>query len=120
MKKLLTAILISLILITGAWAAGKQWVKQSSSQTVSAAVVTGEGLLHYIIFATNGTNSPAVNVYDNTAASGTKLIPTDTEITTSATDRIQTIPFDPPVRYYTGLYISVSTTCAYMVYFESE
>lgn len=119
-KKLLLAILIILFISTGAWAAGKAWVKQGDSETASASVVTGAGLFHSIIFSTNGTNANTVNIYDNTAASGTKLIPTDTRITTSATDRIQTITFDPPVRFYTGIYVSVDSTIAYMVYFESE
>lgn len=124
MKKLLTVILISLFLVSCnsiCWAAGKASMKQSATQTASAAITTSGGLFHGIIFVTNGTNQNTVNIYDNaTAASGTKLIPTDTVIPTSSTNRLTTLSFSPPVRFFNGIYVSVDSTISYMVYWENE
>jgi len=99
-----------------------EWCKPSAEQTADAAITTSQGLFHGIAVITDATNSVTVKVYDNaTAASGTKLIP-DWTVTTSTTDRIQTYSVYPPVRYYSGLYIDITTSGAvtYIVFFESN
>ncbi len=121
MKKLLTLTLITLLITTGAWAAGKGWVKQSAERKASASTVTGQGLLHRVIVTTDGGNPPTLNLYDSLTASGTKLIPSIVITTNTISDRFQSIVFDPPLRFYTGIYVSVSTSAGrYMVYWESE
>lgn len=121
-KKLLLISLIALLICGSTWARSKGWVRASSSQSASAAVVTtGPGLLHYVFFFTDGSTANTVNIYDNaSAASGTKLIPTDFPLTSSATDRGQSISFNPPARFFNGVYVNVSSTCEYMVYYEFD
>ena len=95
--------------------------KTSETKTADAAITTSGGLFHGITVVTDATNAVTLNIYDNaTAASGRKLIPTDTVITTSAADRVQTYSVYPPVEYYSGVYVDItcSGTVAYMVYFE--
>jgi hypothetical protein len=92
----------------------------SDEGTASASVVTGPGLLDGIILNTDGTNPVTLNIYDNTAASGTQLIPDDTVITTSSTARLSKISFSPPLRFNTGVYVEVTTSGAvgYIVYYR--
>jgi hypothetical protein len=123
-KKVLLTILVAIFLslITGSVIA-EEWCHPSAVQTASAAVRTSAGIFHGILFVTDGTNAVTVNVYDNaSAASGTKLIPTDTIITTSATNRLTGISIDPPVRYDKGIYVEItcSGTVAYMVYYKDD
>lgn len=116
MKRILIALLIVLFLSTGTLAG--EWCKQSTQKTADAAITTSEGVFYGIIFSTDSANYVDVDVYDNaSAASGTKLIPT-TRITTSATDRVQSISFMPPIRFYNGIYVDItcSGTINYMVY----
>lgn len=99
-----------------------EWSKQSAEKTADAAITTSGGLFHGIAVITDATNSVTVSIYDNaTAASGTELIPTWI-VTTSARDRIQAYSINPPVRYYNGVYVDITTsgTVTYMVYFESN
>jgi hypothetical protein len=99
---------------------------EQSTETASAAITTVGGCFLGIVFFTDGTNAVTVNIYDNaSAASGTKLIPTDTVITTSSSDRLRSIGFDADdrrcdVQYFNGLYVEI--TCAgdvsYTVYYK--
>lgn len=93
----------------------------SDEQSASAAILAADGWFHGITVITDGANAVTVDIYDNaSAASGTKLIPTAT-ITTSATDRIQTINPPKPIRVKNGIYVNVtcSGTVGYMVYYET-
>ena len=86
-----------------------------------AAILAEAGWFHGITVITDGSNAVTVDIYDNaSAASGTKLIPTAT-ITTSATDRIQTINPPKRIRVKNGIYVNVtcSGTVGYMVYYET-
>ena len=117
MKKLIFAALVLFLLASPAWA-------NSIGNTSDAAVTTGPGYLKGLIIHTDGTNACTVSVYDNTAASGTKLFSTRT-VTTSATDRTQALSFDDKeVPYGTGIYVDITVgdggTCTYDVYFESR
>jgi hypothetical protein len=120
MKKLFSISIATIVLFVASLSMANDIVwPNKSTKTASASITTGPGVFGGIVLATDGTNAVTLTVYDSSAASGTKLFPTMT-ITTSATDRIQSIAF--PVRYYTGLYVSI--TCAgsveYTVYFEAK
>jgi hypothetical protein len=117
MKKWIIAILALLVFASPSWA-------NSIGNTSDAAVTTGPGYLKGLIVHTDATNACTVSVYDNTAASGTKLFSTWT-VTTSATDRTQALSFDDnEVPYGTGIYVDITVggggTCTYDVYFESR
>lgn len=120
MKKILTGLLIVLFLCTGAVAG--DWMKQSIQYSGSTANPTSSGgVFHGVIIISDGSDYVDMDIYDNTAASGTKLIPT-IRITTSSTDRIQSISMNPPVRYYNGIYVNITTngTVKYMIYYFSD
>jgi hypothetical protein len=89
----------------------------SGEKTASAMIATGSGAFHGIMFATNGTDAVTVSVYDNTAASGTKLVPT-LVIPSSATSRAASLSIGPAVEFVTGLYVEItcSGTVGYVVY----
>lgn len=124
MKKKVLTILIAVLLIAGiVYASSSGWVKCSSTQSASALITAKPGLFHRILFVTNGTNANTVNIYDydSASASGNKLIPTDTVIVTSATNRMDdTLKFNPPIRFYKGIYVTVDSTIKYMVYWEND
>jgi len=107
-----------LIVLFAGWR--NDYVNQSTEKSASASISTTSGYLYGITISTDATNAVAIDIYDNTAASGTKLIQTMT-ITTSATDRVTSIGFNPPVEYRTGLYVSVTCagTVGYMVYYRN-
>ena len=117
MKRMILALCILLTMASAAWA-------NSIGNTSDAAVTTGPGYLKKIIVHTDATNACTLAVYDNTAASGRKLL-SSWLVTTSATDRNQSISFDGHDNpYATGIYVDITVggggTCTYDVYFESR
>jgi|GEM_PF-4840534 hypothetical protein len=114
MKKLFIVLCV-LLMAAGAWAADS--ARYSGSKAASASIATGEGYFYGVLIATDSTTGITVNVYDSTAASGSKLIPTIVA-NTSSIDRFKAIYPPVPVRYYNGIYVSISSTdCAYEVYY---
>ncbi|MFA5377516.1 MAG: hypothetical protein WC455_17325 [Dehalococcoidia bacterium] len=105
MKKLV-AILIILLFASPVLAQDFRF--GSGVKTSSGIVATGPGVLTQIIVGTDGTNSPTIDLYDNTAASGTKLVP-QWYVYTSAFERIATLPIDNE-RFFNGLYVNISGT----------
>lgn len=55
-----------------------EWAVTSDEQTADATILTGSGWFHQIIVMPDGTNNVTVSIYDNTASSGTELLPTMT------------------------------------------
>ena len=113
MKKILIALLIVLFATT-AFAA----MKNSGAKSADALIATGQGVFYGIIVSTDSTNAVTLDIYDNTSASGTKLIPTST-ITTASDDRIQSITFENGVEFYKGIYVDITCagTVGYNVYY---
>ncbi len=117
MKKILFALILTAIAFNASRALA-DWTgeKISSGQVMvakitapaaaSAAAVTGRAAFYGIIVKTDGINNVTLNIYDNTAASGTKLIPTDTVI--SGTERTWTLSYTPAVGCTIGVYVSIS------------
>lgn len=101
-------ILISLVIIM--LMAAPAWGKGTIGNTADALCATGTGYLRGILVHTDGTNAVTLAVYDNTAASGTKLFSTWT-VTTSATNRTSAIEFtEQECPFYTGIYVDVTTS----------
>ena len=118
--KALAIVLILLLLATGAMAFKASRV--SSNQTASAAITTTGGYFHSILFSAVSAYDVTVDVYDNaTTNSGRKLMPTAT-IKTTSTSRERAFSFDPPVEYFDGIYVNITTsdTLNYMVFFNTE
>jgi hypothetical protein len=98
----------------------EEWMENTTTQTADAATLTGTGYLYGFVFDTDGTNDVTFDIYDNTSGSGTKLVPTTIEVTTSSTNRISTLSFEPPLAFNTGVYVDLTTAGAvgYMVYYR--
>jgi anti-sigma-K factor RskA len=118
MKKRMILWVAMAALLVCATAYAQSFVNGSGSKSASALILDGTGKLHGIVVTTDGTNAQTVDIYDNTSATGTKLIPTWV-VTTSSTDRTQSIGFYPPVNFNTGCYVNVSGsgTVGYVVYY---
>jgi len=101
--------------------AGQVQVTQISDPAASsAAAATGQAAFYGIIIKTDGTNNVTLNIYDNIAASGKKLVPTD--IVVLGTARIWALSYSPAIKCLTGIYVSVSVagggTCTYQVLYD--
>jgi hypothetical protein len=117
MKKIFIVLAI-LLMATAVFAADLK----SVGNTADAAITTGSGYLKGIIISTDSANSVTFAVYDNTAASGSKLFSTLT-VTTSTANRVTTLSFDGhECPYSTGIYVDITTagSVSYDVYFESN
>lgn len=120
MKKRILIFILFILLIPFVVSAFKG-AGQSEEKTTTATVVTGSGVLHGLIVMSDGTNAITIDGYDNTAAAGKKLFPTWT-VTTSASNRAQSLSISPPVNFSNGVHIVI--TCAgtvkYMVYYNRK
>ena len=116
MKKLF--IVICIVLMAFVAYAADQAARYSGEKAASGAITAGQGLFYGFLIATDSTTAVTVSIHDNaTAASGSEVIPTVT-VPTAADYRMQAIYPPVPIRYYNGLYVSISTTdCKYSVYF---
>jgi len=128
MRRLLTAIILILGLMFLTQAAvpshafmPPEWCQQSDEKTADATIDTGAGFFYGIEVMTDGTNPVTIDIYDNTAAGGTKLIPTWV-VTTAATDRRKPLDRFPSVPYSKGVYVDITTsgTVKYMVFFRER
>ena len=90
---------------------------KSGEKTSSVTIDTGSGELRGVCINTDGSNNATVILYDNTAASGTKLwehVVLGADITGGFFDSFG-------IEYDTGLYLSISGTGASAnVYFASR
>lgn len=123
MKKffcLLAAILLIPVAAIG-WTPPQSWMVPTAVLTADAAAYTGVGFIYGILAESDGTNDITVQLYDNTAASGTKLAPL-WRIATTSDNRSHYISFDPPLRVGTGCYVDVTTagTVNYAVYYRPQ
>jgi len=117
MKKVLMILLSFMFIATSASAIEK--IQASIDYTADASVRTVAGNLYGLYIVTDGANDVTFAVYDNTAASGATLIPTTViEVSEGTT---HTISFYPPVAFYNGVYIDITTsgTVTYKAYYNS-
>jgi hypothetical protein len=97
-----------------------EWMHQTVTLTADAAAVTGAGYIYGIVIVTDGSNAPTFAVYDNTSATGTKIVP---DLVLEATPRVQTLSLDPAVAFSNGVYVDLTIsagTVAYMVYYREK
>jgi len=121
MKKAITAITTIMFLFLAAFPAIAQdnFVNSTGDLTADALVSAGQGNFNGIVAVTDGTNAITFSVYDNTAASGKKLVSTFIfQATTAGTP--QSIGFTPSIRFSNGIYIDItcSGTAHYTAYWS--
>lgn len=85
------------------------YFKSLVGQTTSVAnIFTGKAGLGAVLLTGDGTNVPTIDIYDNTAGSGTKIFTATLPITT----RSQFFHFAHPVRADIGLSVVITGTGA--------
>jgi len=124
MKRLICILIALFTVTTTALALQPEiWVHQSSEYSADqTSIAAGPGYLYGIMIATDGTNDCDFVVYDNTANSGTKLLPEFTAPTGSE-DRHRLIWFDDPISFDVGLSIDITLgagTVGYMVFYRMK
>jgi len=82
----------------------------SGEQTSDGAIKTGQGQLCNVQVLTDGTNDATVILYDNTAASGTKIF--EALVTGASGDDFGFFDFSTPVRFKTGCFLDITGTGA--------
>lgn len=87
----------------------KNTCRSTGPVTTGTLVATGRNMLNGVIIGGDGTNAATITVYDNTAASGTKLVELVLEATS---DRSRHFAFDNPIVAEVGLYVDVAGTGA--------
>jgi len=117
---LLVAVLLTLPAQAGQVKIGTSllnFVKSTGAIASSENTGIGPCLFYGVWIATDGTNSVTVNVYDNTAGSGKKIIPT-TIVAGSAYFGGGFVPIG--VMASTGLYVAITTsgTAQVVIYYD--
>ncbi len=100
----------------------KLWMRVSTGNTIDAAIQTKAGYFYGILVHTDGTNNVLVDVYDeDDTSTGTELVQ-DWLVTTSSTDRTQSLSYDPPIPYEVGLFVDISSagTLTYDIFFHGS
>ena len=72
MKRIITAAIIWLAAIGGAFAQETEWAYRNITADATTVLKTGPGYLHTVCVNTPAATA-TITVYDNTAASGTKI-----------------------------------------------
>lgn len=120
-KKILILISALFILCGTLWAfEPEEFMDFTTTLTADAAAVTGTGYLYGISCKTDGTNAVTFQIYDNTEASGTRIVQ-DYICSTSSTNRVCVFGWDPPIPFKTGVYVNITSTDAspdYVVYYR--
>lgn len=119
MKKLLIAIALVLFLAMPSWGAETVEIATatwSTPATASALIKTGPGTIYGVIVQTDGANNCTFTLYDNTAASGTAILPSSTVVLAAA--RLWAVSMDPPRSVINGIYMSVGANCTYQVVYK--
>lgn len=117
-RTLLKSTIALILLVCAASPAAADWMglttgagqvmvcRISTPATASGAAVSGSAAFYGLIVITDGTNDVTVTVYDNTAASGTLLMPTSFVI--PGTAKIWTLSYNPAIKCNTGIYVLLS------------
>lgn len=116
MLKKIAYVILACVLVPVAAMSFKptSWMRATSQQTADHSVLKKAGWFYGILVQTDGTNEVWVDVYDvsasmlSEATAGSKLIP-QWVITTSSSDRMQSLSLDPPVPFDAGLFVDIST-----------
>lgn len=122
MRRLTKQWVVVLALITlcaGVALAGRSVVR--SIKTADAGITTGSGEFMGFIITPDGTNDVTLSIYDNTAGSGTKMLPTMIFAGDGGTQAWSVPGSDRGLEYYTGIYADITTsgTVEYAIFFRS-
>ena len=92
--------------------------KSSGEKTADALIVTGKGILAGVQLISDLTNDVTLIVYDNTAASGTKLYERVLDVSVEGFGKLEELP-GAGVRADNGIYADVTGTGAsYILYYR--
>ena len=123
-KKIL-ALIMSLFILAGSsvWAYSPPWMLYSTIYTTdTAAVYSGDCWLYGLLMATDGVNDVTIEIYDSLTNAGTQVFP-DWIATTSSTNRMSVISFDPPLRMVNGISVDITLgagSASYVVYYREQ
>lgn len=81
----------------------EKWTAGTLTGAADGATITGTGVLRKLVISNGSGSAITVTVYDNTAASGTKLLPV------LNIPALTTFPLDLAIPFTTGVYIDYST-----------
>ena len=120
MKKLLLGLLITILCYLPMTYAGPgDAMNYSDSYTADQLVRTGACNLYGIWIITDGTNAVTVEVYDNTSATGSTVIPA-TIVLGTATNTAKPISFFPPRAYTLGHHSNIFSLCTSVCFFNVQ
>lgn len=95
-----------------------QVCKITQPATSSDTAVSGPCAFYGIVMKVDGTNNTTLNIYDNTGASGNRLIPADLVI--PGTDYYFSYSLNPAVKCTNGVHVTVSGgTVSYQVLYDN-
>lgn len=118
MKKAIVILIVLLFAATVyAWTPD-EYAHSSGEKTADTTILTGQGFFKQLIIMPDGTNDVTVSIYDNTASSGTKIVPT---MTFAGNGGAQATP-PVWVSVSTGIRVDVTTagTVAYVVIYREK
>lgn len=123
MKKHLAIILSILLLVSSVAYAVEYFARYSDTLTVSANVTSAGGYLSDVYISTDAATTCTWNLYDSAGTGATtEVIPTIVATTTEylGGGRYRHLTFDPPIKFYRGLYASISSTGEMKVYYIND
>ena len=104
----------------------KLWMRISAGNTSNNKnIIPKPGYFYGMIVHTDGSTGVEINVYDaSDSTSGLTLLIDSWTVTTSSTDRTQSISFDPPVNAEFGIHVDISNetggTITYDVFYRAS
>ena len=81
----------------------------SGEKTVDATIYTGSGFLTGVLIISDDTNDPQVILYDNTAASGTKIFEMKIDVSVEGFGRMVSVR---DAYFATGIHLDINGTGA--------
>ena len=129
MKKRTIILAMTLLLIIPLAAQGffpKLWMRVSAGNTTTNnSIIDKPGWFYGLVVHTDGSTGVEINVYDTSDTTADQAFLIDSWIvTTSSTDRTQSISFEPPVNAEFGIHVDVSNetggTITYDVFYRAS
>ncbi len=118
MKKLLIAMLITLFM-AGAVFAGDYSIY--TSKTTSASITAKPGLCYGFIITSATTGYGNITLFDNAStAGGSKIFPTYYFNPSQWSPIHKEVIFPVPVKFFNGIYVKLSSTIEYDVYYRND
>ena len=121
MKKT-TIILISLytILLVASIAYAAKLYTQHTLKTASANITASPGYLSQALVRGGYDGTVTFNLYDSAGTGTTTEMFITLAVTTAETPNYFNIPFNPPVEFFKGLYLDISSTGEAMIFWSND